>query len=328
MKNKIILFIALMAISMFLFVVQSMLNTNQINESTTDAELKSYISLSYVDEYSETTNEKDNGRIYNIFLDFPYFNIPFADYEIFEIYKDAYNKIDFQGDFKRGDTIVYDYYKKRYNQLLNNERYFTNPKTGKKFFLTEYEGIKVYSDKGTYDLNNYTYYFFDMDEDNTPELGIENGFVYIFKYIPYSDEFILWYALNPNYQLIGSKKIIWIQLGTGMGLAFYKLDENGEEECSIFCYSTSKHNETTGEVEDVYIVGLPRYAQQNIGVPISEGIGKEAYRDSYGTRYFRVTGKQYDELTKDFWESSKLAEESIKEIAFTYAKLFADFNIG
>ncbi len=305
---------------LILFAFLLMFNTTHINKRTTDAEIEFHIEASVVNENFNTLNETDNGRTYNSFLDFPYLNMPFANDEVYELYKDAYNKIDFYGEFRKGDSEVHDYYKERYYQLLNNERDFTNPKTGEEILLNEFTEFKTDADKNIYDLSNYTYYFFDMSGDNIPELGITNRTTYIFKYIPETDEFILWCDLTPSYQLIGSQKIIWIHLGTGMGLAFYKLGENGEEEYSTFCYSTNRHNEKSGETEDVYIVGLPRYIDNQIETAVI--LEKEAYKDSYGTLYFRVTRKQYDELTKNIVQSQRLAEENIKEVAFTYDELF------
>lgn len=39
---------------------------------------------------------------------------------------------------------------------------------------------------------------------------------------------------------------------------------------------------------------------------------------------FNVSEQQFDELTKEFFEASKLSEENIKEVSYTYDELFSD----
>jgi len=282
------------------------------------------------DMLSNMLSEEGNRRNYGGFLDFPYLDMPFANNEIFDLYKIAYGNIDFYGEFLKGDEMVQSFYKDKYHQLLKNERDFIDPKTGERFFLDEFATIKEDAIAGIYNLSNYTYYFFDIDGDNMPELGISsdltNNCAYVFKYDFVFDEFVLWYDLSPYYQLLGSKKMTWIHLGTGIGIAFYKLDGNGEEEYSAFWYSTSMHNENNEKPEEIFIVGLVRYADKDKQIELPEKIKNEAYSDSYGTLYFRFTRNQYDELTKSYWEALRKAEEDLHEISFTYEELFADVS--
>ncbi len=68
-------------------------------------------------------------------------------------------------------------YKKKYNQFLKGERFIIDNVTGEKLYLWESEFWNC-------NVQLYTYYFFDMDGDENPELCIKDevNTLYIIKY--------------------------------------------------------------------------------------------------------------------------------------------------
>lgn len=53
---------------------------------------------------------------------------------------------------------------------------------------------------------------------------------------------------------------------------------------------------------------------------IPKDIKKQGY-SYYDCYYFRVTGEQYDELTRRYFEAADAADIEIKEITYTYDEM-------
>ena len=271
-------------------------------------------------------------------------NMNFADEEIFEMLKEAYAKIDFFGEFKKGDIDTYDYYKKQYLKLLKSEVTFFDPWTQKEYYIYEFDELDYtipnannliygggYSD--TYDPNNYLYYFFDMDDDGLPEICVTNEtrFNYIFKYKPDSDNFILWHEdVATLSRLFGSKKFAFYNGNHPAGYGYYELDLNGKVELYVELEVEEYFNPITEQADVMYRISLPQYADKTKNIELSDKIKKKAVRYEYDDNtiydlyYFRVSEKQWEELTNDFFKSRKLSEINIKEVSFTYR----EFELG
>ena len=261
----------------------------------------------------------------------------FIDKEDFKIIKDAYSKIDFMGEFKKGNTEIYGYYKKQYLKLLNCEATFFNKESQNEFFINEFNemdythgGNTTYQGKWaeTYEPKNYIYYFFDTDGDMTPELCVtdEARFVYIFKYLPDSDEFILWYEIPPTkINILGSRKLWWFSGSTPVQLKFFELNSNGEEELAVWFYTEEYYTDAEQQkIDEIYSVTFPDFTDKTKNVNLSEKMKNKGLKlieenDNY---YFRITEKQWEELTKPFYTARDSAEENIKEVTFTYENLF------
>ena len=74
------------------------------------------------------------------------------------------------------------------------------------------------------------------------------------------------------------------------------------------------------------MISLPSFVDSsNIGIP--ESLQNQAFFDEYRDDlvYYRVTEKQFKELTNDFYISRTLAEGKINQVRFTYEELFALF---
>ncbi|WP_313259744.1 hypothetical protein [Lacrimispora sp.] len=268
----------------------------------------------------------ENQQIYDSIDDFPYDSMGFADDNTFRIIKNVYGNINFYGEFNKGNIELYDYYKEKFIQLLNCTVKFKHIERGEEYYLNEYGCFKPYNNE-TFNLREYNYCFFDVNNDGAPELCIQEGSSsYIFKYIPQTDDFVLWYELFPsNYQLNGTRKVRWEGLGSGLSGVFYELDAEGHEECTVYFFSKRIYNSKTDESYEVAMVSLPKYAAFNQEDIMLELANQAYFSKGNGTYYFRVTEEQFNALTKDYYEAAKLSRENIKEVTFTYDELFGDF---
>ena len=251
----------------------------------------------------------------------------YVDEQTFEALRDVYSQIDFHGDFKSGNTECYDYYKEKYFQLVNNKVPFKDKETGSDVYLNEYADIKrdleikKIRDDYTY---NYTYLFFDIDEDGAPELCITDikFFHYVFKYIPEEDQFYLWYRSDVGYyQIMGSRKVSWDRFEENN--VFYILDKDGNEELILYFYKLLSSVSDEGQAHFNYIVALPWY--QNDDKSLEDIKEQGYYREAQDVFYFQVTKEQYKELTKEYFEQVLSIQERQQAVSYTYDELFADF---
>ena len=271
-------------------------------------------------------------------------HINFIDEEVFEIIKEAYAKVDFFGEFKKGDIETYACYKEQYLKLLKGEVTFFDPRTQKEYYIYEFgemnytfpdtnELIYGGGHSDTYDPNNYIYYFFDMDDDRTPEICVTNEirFNYIFKYKSDTNSFLLWHEdVATLSRLLGSKKFAFYNGNHPAGYRYYELDLNGKVELAVEFEVEEYFNPITEQADVMYRISFPQYADKTKNIELSDKIKKKAVRSEYNDSviydlyYFRVSKEQWEELTNAFFNSRKLSEVNIKEVSFTYRELFPE----
>lgn len=146
----------------------------------------------------------------------------YIDVKLFEKIKTVYNTIDFFGSYDLGDVSTYEIYKKKYQQFLQGERPVIDKYTGESLYIWE-------SELNNYKIDQFTYYYFDMDGDNYPELCIQDevSTLYIIKYEAKTDEILLWMrSVRAPIYVLGTKN--------GLGEAYIELNENGEWEFSLW----------------------------------------------------------------------------------------------
>ena len=232
----------------------------------------------------------------------------FIDDRAFEYISRIYSDIDFSSNFKQGDHSVYANYKAQYLKLLECKIPFKSK--GIEYYIDEY----IYGD---YEPEKYIYYFFDMDDDSLPELCIENemGYIYIMKYLPDSDEVILWHETFSSWtELLGSEKL-WFYSGTSpIKYAFYSLDKNGRVEYSVWLYIEPNESNTK------YLLTLPEYSDKTNDEIPKDIKAQSIEKDSH--YYYRVTENQWDKLTKKLFYSKNIAKENILKMQLTYKELF------
>jgi len=187
--------------------------------------------------------------------------------------------------------------------------------------------IKIDAEYDDSYFNGYLYLFFDIDEDDAPELCITNdhGFHYIYKYIPNTNQFVLWcFEMETSYyRLSGSRKIRWSRFGSSN--AFYELDENGNIECSVSFFN---YRQTEGQ-DMTFMVSFPKYWRSNEDDERekeervqNQGCFDESTKDFY----YRVTKEQYEELTKDYFAAEIVSEDNREEVVYTYEELFGELD--
>ncbi|MCM1090861.1 MAG: hypothetical protein NC092_10070 [Butyrivibrio sp.] len=295
------------------------------NESTSDTKLQEMEDYSakaarfdesaqlrqegYLVRYDWRTMEEDLG-------------LPYADEETFRFIKDAYAKIEFSGDIITERTYYYEKYREIFKKLVYNRTPFIDRETGEEMLLKDFEGLKFGREKNYY-VDAYIYYLFDMDGDKYPELCIRNlprdNEGYIFKYLPETEQFMLWYTMGDGYyEITGARKIQWLGDG-GRHLAFYQLNEDGKKECRTFFTNGSYNSE-----EGPYLVMLPVYANRELEAEVPEKVKRQGIYASMDRQwYFRVTREQYEELTAPYMEASNSADKAIEQVTYTYEELTA-----
>ena len=173
---------------------------------------------------------------------------------------------------------------------------------------------------------NLTYYFFDMDNDGTPELCItdENRFMYIFKYNLGNDELVLWYKSNSNrIQVYGSQKL-WIYTQTSpVKYGFIKLNKCGNVEYTVYFHISEYSTPDSDEIITKYFVTLPIYDYYNIDEQTPLKIVEQAVEfDSQ--LYYRLTEKQWNELTDSFFAEKEISKLQLQSVKYTFKELFSD----
>lgn len=243
--------------------------------------------------------------------------------DLFSIIKDAIAKVGFSAEFHKGDLAVYDFYTENFLRLLQCKMPLFDVEAQQEYCLDRFFEITGQNASNLYDPMRFSYYFFDMDldSDSGPELCItnESGFLYIIKYEPNTNRFILWHDVGMG-QLLGSKEICYYKGNTRGLFAYRKLDQTGKVECKVSFYFE-------GYYDNINAVELPDYVDESKNIVLSEAMKNQAfYADIYDANYFRITEEQWKELRKDFIRAEELAKERIKEVSFTFDELFEKKN--
>lgn len=293
----------------------------KISIGNSDKNVAAYSSRSGLEQKSE-----NNLKRYDSVYYFPLDEITYSGPEAIALLERSYQIINFYGDFKTGNLELYDFFKLNFKRLLDNEVTFTRNSTGEKMYLKEFDGLEC---DVSFNPSNYSYLFFDMDEDETPELCISKmgeSESYIYKYNPKNDAFTLIHELFPSYyQLNGSNKIRWDGGGgSWLSYVFYQYDKLSREEYAVSFVGAPNYNEKKGESEVVYMAGLPHYTDKSKQIVIPDALKEQAYIDkSYDMYYFRITEERFDDLTKDYRRASEFAAVKVKDLTRTYEELFS-----
>ena len=247
---------------------------------------------------------------------------PYASEKIYRILNRAYAEIEFEGTFKKGKPEIYDYYKGKFRDFVENNLALIDKNTDEEMYLEEFLTMP-YMLNEICDIYAYVYYFFDVDEDGMPELGIritEYRWVF-FKYDPELDKCFVWRQEdNGSAECFGGRKFAECYADGGE-FRFNLLDSKGEEEVTAFFFSAQgKEN-----AESLYIVMVPEYKDKKNAVAISKKMKEQGiYEKCSGKWYFRLTKEQFEELTRAYFEAEHLAQEKIQEVVYTYKELFVD----
>lgn len=261
-----------------------------------------YLKIKSPNQQINSTNTYISGNsiFANVYegVDSPRENMKFSSKNTVEKLKMIYDKIEFYDGFNEGDLNVYEYYAEKYTQLLKGEVKYYNSEE------KTYYDIYHYNPESLMQGNSINCYMFDMDEDGTPELCLSGAAgAYIFKYIPKINQCVLWWEHGGgNIWVMGSRRIS--QHGLDGSYHFVQLSKSGEKEYDIFMGEYATHGS-----DHVYLVSLPVYKEGFRENDIIEEMRNEGYYDSWAdidgfTRcYFRVTEKEYFEVTESYWKA-------------------------
>ena len=264
-----------------------------------------------------------NDRSYEYTYEFPYAEMEYAASETFVFLHNAYNNVNFYGEFLKGDAEKSTYYIEKYKKLVNNEITFLDQEEGNEYLIKDFEYLAPYTDD-EYDRNKYEYLFFDFDNDSIPELCVINsGYKYIFKYVAATDKYILSDWLTSNGSINGSLKIRSVALGTGQSYTFLILNAQQlqDRDCMVLFFFKPISDTVA------YVAGLPKYSNDKEQIDIPEEIKNQAYYcRSQDVYYFRVTEEQFELLSEEYGKAEHLSEEQVREVTYTYEQLFGDMD--
>lgn len=284
------------------------------------------------DSDEQGSNDAGDWRKYEYWTDFDEswsdiekeWEIPYVDDDVFNLIAAAYDEVDFFGEFETVDREgdLYDTYRELYGEVLQNRKTILDKRTDKRELLKDVADLGEYL--SSYDMSEFEFYFFDMDGDKLPELGISGSRgmgIYFIDYRPDTEEFTLWYPMPGGwYTLIGTRKVQW--QNNGNKEAYYMLNQEGEEECETFGFELHYDEDTS-----LYMVMLPQYADEEKEVPVTEEMRRQGVLEtSGGAWYFRVTETQYNDLMKRYREAYDMASENIRHVTYTYEELFGSYE--
>lgn len=132
-----------------------------------------------------------------------------------------------------------------------------------------------------------------------------------------------------KYQFLGDNKYIYYHVGTADIFSFYDVNDNEAIDVEeVDFYLARYFNDTIQQADIVYMVGFPKSSEKLEALKklISNEEIDIFYHDWSEALYFKITKEQYDELSKDLFESRKRAEEDMEEVTYSYKELFGDFE--
>lgn len=244
--------------------------------------------------------------------------VPFVDEELYLYIKGVYDEIDWDIQFLPGDESKYDLYREQFIKLLQEEIPVVDEETGREIYISNYEELSEAYWGLVYDPNNYSYYFYDVDGDGTPELGVADNerFVYIFKYDEEADRVVIWDEYYLGMSLMGTGKFNWWGVHSDDGML--GLDQNGDYTFLAW-FKAEGNPEYDNEGDDVwaYYVALPDYVE-----PEEWMFEQATYMgDIYPNYFFRLTEEQFDELKGRYLEACHESYREKEEVTYTYEEL-------
>jgi len=266
-------------------------------------------------DFSEVKEDNEE-RNYASHREFPYESMECVDETIFSILEEEYKKIDFSGEFNEGNKEQYDEYIQEYKKLVNNEITFLDPESGAEFHLEEFEEMKVY-DGEVYDPSIFEYFFFDVDGDDRPELGIKKYTTYIFKYDDASKQMQLWHRLDSLWDRVHGT-LLFRNDWSGMQHSFYKLNQNAEVVFGVYFMEEG----TWSNGRETYMLTVPFYKDEKKQIEVTQEMQKQAYySESEKLYYFKVTKEQYEKVTKPYFDACTEAENELEKVSYSYEEL-------
>lgn len=277
------------------------------------------------DEITEQISDKSS----IVFEDFEFYSSESITYSELENVSDktfttilnVMESIEFSEGIIQEDLFESISLRKRYLKVLKGEDGYNN--------CLEKKG---YSDLIEYDSKNveeYSYYYFDIDGDEVPELTVfgDMRYAHIFAYEEETDAVELRdvFKLGKSFILGNSKFGAW-HGGTGLTYEFYELGKNEERESQVYFHSEEYYNNITKENDVIYMVGFGEGSEELNAMKLIATDKVEQVYEENATYFWKITSEQYDQITSDFFDSKQISEEKMKGVRYTYEELFGDLE--
>ena len=241
--------------------------------------------------------------------------IPFVDEKLYLYIKEIYENTNWDIQYSQGDESKFIPYKEQFIKLLNEECCFVDSQ-GCEQTLSHFGEIDMADPD--YDPSHFSYYFYDVDGDGTPELGMTDNqrFLYIFKYEEQANRFILWDEYYLSMSLMGTGKFEWS--GTQGDTGMMERTQDGNYIFKVrFLVEGNAKSDNAGDDVWLYFVALPD------DIELEEWMLPQAtFKDViYANYFFRVTKEQYEELSEPFYKAAREAYEKREDVLYTYEEL-------
>ncbi len=242
----------------------------------------------------------------------------YVDDELYAEIKDICKSIDWTVSFDAGDVTKYALYKEKFKNFIDGETTAWIKETGEELPIYDLGEFRTDIELEKFDIDRYSYYFFDMNGDEAPELCVTDKarYIYVFQYDEERDQIVLWEKyISSTIFLMGTQKLGFAGGWSGHGLI--SIDENGDRVFFVR-FKEVGGGPCQNDIEDYgYLVSLPEY------IELKNYMIEQAVYDKTDERYyFRVTEEQFEELTKDYNDAEKKAQDALDEVTYTYAELF------
>ncbi|WP_052339441.1 hypothetical protein [Gorillibacterium massiliense] len=270
-----------------------------------------------VPKNSPESIKKGDFKIFN-WGDVKFQELRYVSKKTYEKIAEICSNIDFMGNFKPMKLEENSFYREQFLKVLNGEESYINK--------LEEKGLSDLVEFDPQNRKEYTYYFFDMNGDEVPELmvfGNDMRYIDIFSFDTKTNkvELLDIEKAGTSYFLGNNKMGAWYD-GTGITYEFYEVDENGDINSKIFFHSEGYLNDISNEEDAIYMVGFREGSEEFEKYKLLAKEMGEQLINKDGIYIMRISKEQYDQVTQNYFKSRKIAEENIKKVTYTFDELF------
>lgn len=245
--------------------------------------------------------------------------VPFVDEETFELIRKTCQEIGYSTECRKGDSEIYEEYLQKFRQFVQNEVPFLDKRTGREIYISDWKekGFSVMR-RPVY----CSYYFFDVNGDDRPELCMNSDKTAVFAYDACTDRIILWTETRRGQGIAGTLTGVGYERYSNSEICeFFRLNPHGSVEAEILFWT--EHADLYRY--DINMVMFPVHAARGERWEITEEMKQQGvYEESSGQWFFRITDEQFEELRQSYVEAVESAKEKMGEEVRSYEELFGE----